>query len=164
MSGWIYIASNPSYAGQIKIGFTERHPENRMAELSKASGVPTPFRLEYAEHVTEPAEVELKLLQKLSYVRTTANREFFRLSVRRAIAHVAEICEPFRTDLGHSTAKHWTDRHGDPKALPEPVDLDDERPRTRIYQCPRCGTRWRIPRRMDSYWFECPKCAYRTRL
>jgi hypothetical protein len=45
--GYIYILINPSLEGLIKVGKTTRDPIDHAVELSKATGVPTPFIVAY---------------------------------------------------------------------------------------------------------------------
>jgi hypothetical protein len=44
--GYIYVLSNPSMPGIVKVGRTFREPRARAAELSASTGVPTPFKIE----------------------------------------------------------------------------------------------------------------------
>jgi len=77
--GWVYCLSNPSMPGLLKVGITERTPEERAKELS-TTGVPTPFVIEFAKRVKNPAQKEATLhalLEKYAE-RTNARREFFR--------------------------------------------------------------------------------------
>jgi len=77
--GWVYCLSNPSMPGLLKVGITERTPEERAKELS-TTGVPTPFVIEFAKRVKNPAQKESTLhalLEKYAE-RTNARREFFR--------------------------------------------------------------------------------------
>lgn len=77
--GWVYCLSNPSMPDLVKIGMTERTPEERAKELS-TTGVPTPFVIEFAKKVKNPAQKEATLhalLEKYAE-RTNARREFFR--------------------------------------------------------------------------------------
>ena len=77
--GWVYCLSNPSMPELVKIGMTERTPEERAKELS-TTGVPTPFVIEFAKKVKNPAQKEATLhalLEKYAE-RTNARREFFR--------------------------------------------------------------------------------------
>ena len=55
--GYVYVLTNPSIRG-VKIGRTDREPADRAAELSGASGIPTPFKVFYAQRVSDPANVE----------------------------------------------------------------------------------------------------------
>ena len=43
----IYIMSNSSIPGLLKIGYTGKSAEQRVKELSKPTGIPTPFKLEF---------------------------------------------------------------------------------------------------------------------
>jgi hypothetical protein len=77
--GYVYCFSNPSMPGLLKVGITERTPEERAKELS-TTGVPTPFVIEFAKRVKSPAQKEATLhalLEKYAE-RTNARREFFR--------------------------------------------------------------------------------------
>lgn len=46
-TGYIYILYNQTANGFVKIGKTQRNPEDRSKELSSATGVPTPFTVVY---------------------------------------------------------------------------------------------------------------------
>lgn len=48
MEGWVYVLSNPCMPGIYKIGMTTTSPEVRARELSSATGVPAPFKVEAA--------------------------------------------------------------------------------------------------------------------
>jgi hypothetical protein len=43
LSGFVYLLSNPSMPGLLKIGYTERDVTERAAEISAATGVPEPY-------------------------------------------------------------------------------------------------------------------------
>ncbi len=45
-NGYVYVLMNSSMRGLVKIGKTEREPEERAKELSASTGVPTPFMVE----------------------------------------------------------------------------------------------------------------------
>ena len=46
LNGYVYILSNPWMPNLIKIGFTTRDIQERLAELNSATGVPEPFIIE----------------------------------------------------------------------------------------------------------------------
>ena len=85
MKGWVYIAVNESLPGQVKIGFSDRHPEQRMQELYNTS-IPTPFRCAYAGLVDYPNKIEQEIHRRLESVRISPAREFFTLDIASAIA------------------------------------------------------------------------------
>ena len=85
--GYVYVMINPSLEGMVKIGKTTRDPNERVKELSSATGVPTPFILIYYKkfnncHLAE--EMIHQLLQEQGY-RVSDNREFFKMSPTDAI-------------------------------------------------------------------------------
>lgn len=90
--GYIYILSNKSMPGLVKIGRTDRQPEDRARELS-TTGVPTPFRIEYSIFVQDSVASEAnvhKILEKRG-CRRSQMREFFELSVQEAIELVKVV-------------------------------------------------------------------------
>ena len=91
MKGWVYILSNESLNGLIKIGFSTKDPENRARELSGDTGVPTPFVVEYEVLVDDPHGCEQKAHKLLSENRVNQKREFFQCTIDRAIETVKEI-------------------------------------------------------------------------
>lgn len=91
---YLYILSNPSMPGLIKVGKTTTHPDQRMAELH-STGVPTPFELECSFAVPDCHESERKAHNALNAYRVANNREFFRLSVQSAIKTIIEVIGPF---------------------------------------------------------------------
>ena len=91
--GFIYILTNPSLVGIVKIGKTTRSPANRVAELSSATGVPTPFQLVYYAEFADcdAAERALHGLFTDRNARVADNREFFRIAPHEAITAVVTL-------------------------------------------------------------------------
>lgn len=86
MEGIIYILSNPSMPGIIKIGKTTKEDVKlRMKELY-SSGVPLPFECEYAARVKSIDDVEKALHTAFSPNRLNPRREFFEIESGQAIA------------------------------------------------------------------------------
>ena len=81
--GYVYILSNPSIKG-IKIGLTERHVIERLKELNRATGVPTPFKVEYYTETKDCYALERAMHKYYSKKRISNQREFFKLSIWRA--------------------------------------------------------------------------------
>jgi hypothetical protein len=82
MSGYIYCLSNPTMPGLLKIGMTERTPEERIKELA-TTGVPANFVIEIAKKVANVKEKEKimhKLLEDSGY---NPQREFFTISLEK---------------------------------------------------------------------------------
>ena len=82
----VYILTNPVMPNLIKIGCTDRAIEDRLKELSSASGVPVPFECFLAVEVANYEEVERALHQAFGDRRINLKREFFELSPDKAAA------------------------------------------------------------------------------
>jgi hypothetical protein len=78
--GWIYVLVNSSTPGMAKVGRTARPPTDRAAELSAATGVPTPFVVAFDQAFADCCEAERMIHQELDRrgLRIAPNREFFR--------------------------------------------------------------------------------------
>ncbi len=86
--GIVYLLTNPVMPGLVKIGMTTRKDiDARMKELY-STGVPLPFKCEYACKVkkSECAKLESALHEAFAPYRINANREFFRIHVDQAKA------------------------------------------------------------------------------
>jgi len=73
MIGFIYIMSNPSLPGQLKIGKTSKDPQLRLRRLSNTS-VPTKFSLDYFALVDDFDYVETQVHVMLSASRVDESR------------------------------------------------------------------------------------------
>lgn len=82
--GWVYILTNPSMPGLVKIGLTTRSLETRAAELAAATGVPVPFVIAWGRAVSDCAYVERVVHRMLDDRRVSGKREFFRCDVKTA--------------------------------------------------------------------------------
>ena len=79
--GYIYCLSNESMPGLLKVGMTTRSPEDRARELH-TTGIPLPFKVDFAKKVTNPNDIEALIHGRLSHYHERVNprREFFRVS------------------------------------------------------------------------------------
>jgi hypothetical protein len=84
-SGILYVLTNPVMPGLVKIGLTTQTVEERIRELSSATGVPVRFECYFAAEVPSMAEKEHRLHQIFLEVRVNPNREFFRIDPERAV-------------------------------------------------------------------------------
>lgn len=85
--GYVYVMTNASIEGQVKIGKTTRDPYERAKELSSATGVPTPFVVVFYKPFKDCHFAEKTIhqyLEKRGY-RVNNNREFFNISTTEAI-------------------------------------------------------------------------------
>jgi hypothetical protein len=79
-------------AGLLKIGYTTKPLEERVAELNNATGVPTDFAVEAFFEVEEPENLEKAIHRALAKHRIRKQREFFRLLKIDAIRIIQEGC------------------------------------------------------------------------
>jgi hypothetical protein len=90
-AGYVYVMTNPSMPGLVRIGETRDHPHKRAKQLSRPSGVPSPFRVAFHVEVANSARMEALVHKALNKVRVSSRREFFQLSVPRAIELVQQV-------------------------------------------------------------------------
>lgn len=95
MADYVYVLKNETMQGLVKIGFTTRPPEQRVAELSSSSGVPMSFAVIHARPVSDGRAAEQAVHRFLDKYRVSREREFFRLPVEKAIAGVDFVCADF---------------------------------------------------------------------
>ena len=84
--GYIYILSNAAMPGLLKIGRTDRHPEQRAREL-RTTGVPQPFLLEHYVGVEDSvrAEAQVHNFLQTNGGRLSSDREFFSSNLEDAV-------------------------------------------------------------------------------
>ena len=95
---WVYVMSNVSMPGLIKIGMTTTSPQQRSEELGSATGVPTPFRMEYSLKVSNALQLERRIHQELAAYRVNRRREFFELDVKKAVRTINSLAQRNRAD------------------------------------------------------------------
>ena len=108
MSEYVYILINSSLPGLLKIGKTSRTPEERAAELSQNTNMPTPFMVAYEEQIPDSTTAEKFIHEELKNqgYRINDSREFFSIPLKEAIqivslvaSHVREIYEDKNEEL-----------------------------------------------------------------
>ena len=77
--GFVYVLSNEIMPDIYKIGFTDRSPRQRAADLSNTS-IPTHYQVISHWEVENPIGVEKELHKIFSDKRVANNREFFKLT------------------------------------------------------------------------------------
>jgi hypothetical protein len=70
--------------GYVKIGFTDKTPEERALQLSRSTGVILPFKVEWAFHCYNGEQLEKEVHRHLESSRIMGNREFFDLKLEEA--------------------------------------------------------------------------------
>jgi hypothetical protein len=82
--GYVYVLTNETMPGLIKIGSTKKDPLKRASSLSSHTGVPGSFKVAYSLIVGNYRLIEKMTHERLNIHRVQQNREFFRLSVNDA--------------------------------------------------------------------------------
>jgi len=81
---WVYILSNPTQPGLLKIGYTKNLPEKRAKQISSATGVALPYKVEWAYQCFNGEMVEREVHHKLKAQRINSSKEFFQISLEEA--------------------------------------------------------------------------------
>ncbi len=81
---WVYILSNPTTPGLLKIGYTKKQPEERAKQISAATGVALPYRVEWAYKCFNGETVEREVHHKLKNYRVNNSKEFFQINLEEA--------------------------------------------------------------------------------
>ena len=88
---WVYVLSNASQPGLLKIGYTKNTPDERAKQIANATGVPIPYKVEWAFHCYDGFSLEQEVHHKLGEYRVNNNREFFQISLDEAKDTIMEI-------------------------------------------------------------------------
>ena len=88
---WVYVLSNALQPGIYKIGYTNKHPEERAKQISNATGVAIPYDVEFAFHCYNGLMLEGEIHKKLSGYRVNNQREFFQLSLEEIKTSIEEL-------------------------------------------------------------------------
>lgn len=82
----VYVLTNPAMPGLVKIGRTNQEDANVRIGQLYTTGVPFPFKLEFACKVSNSEEVEKALHIAFAPYRKNPKREFFSIEPDQAIA------------------------------------------------------------------------------
>ena len=94
---WVYVLSNPSLPKEyLKIGYTKLKPEERATQISSATGVPTPYKVEWAYKCFNGEIVERMTHEKLKAFRVNNKKEFFHISLEEAKDNIILIGNKFK--------------------------------------------------------------------
>jgi len=92
-SGYVYILTNVSLPGMLKVGRTLRDSRSRARELF-TSGLPTPFQVAFEIFSDEYEKLEADFHQELQDFRVSNNREFFKYPLDKAITLLQKLNSP----------------------------------------------------------------------
>ena len=92
--GYVYVMRSGSHGLDVyKIGKTERSPDVRANELTRATGVPTPFGVLASWEVGDVDLVEREAHRRLKSYRVSRRREFFRARLSTIVEEINRIVE-----------------------------------------------------------------------
>jgi hypothetical protein len=159
MRGWVYVITNKTMPGLVKVGHTLKDPDLRAGELSH-TGSAGPYDVEYEVMVRDPRNIEQRAHLALRGV--LADKEWFRCTVGHAVEVIRQIVgnniilEDFR---GESTS---TDSSAEDIASPITVGANTAVPlrQTGTYagNCTHCGTSFKVTLTRGENAARCPKC------
>lgn len=87
----VYILENSSMPGIIKIGYTKGDPNDRADQLSKGTGVPTPYKVVFSYSCFNGERIERAVHKYFKKQRVNNDREFFSVTVDEAKTVINEI-------------------------------------------------------------------------
>lgn len=90
LPGWVYVISNPSMPGIVKIGMTSVNVPRRLAQLSSGTSVAMPFELEWSGWFDDCVKAE-SLAHDQFRERRINGREFFKISPEEAAKFLSQI-------------------------------------------------------------------------
>lgn len=89
-NGFVYVMTNPSMPGLVKVGMSARNPALRAKDDDLTStGVPTPFEVQYSALFDDMRKAEKLAHQKLSEYHY--NKEFFKTDIATAIYVIESV-------------------------------------------------------------------------
>lgn len=128
--GYLYVLANSVMPNMIKVGKTTRSPEERAVELSRATGLPTPFIVVYEQLFADCSEAEVFVhayLEAKGY-RVADNREFFNAPVSMVVKAISLAPNPIENQLPNQESEEDSDlidRSGNYGELDD-LSLDEE--------------------------------------
>ena len=93
---WVYVLSNLTSPGLLKIGYTKKLPEERAKQISSATGVALPYKVEWAYQCFNGEMVEREVHHKLKAQRVNSSKEFFQISLEEAKETINLIGNKFK--------------------------------------------------------------------
>ncbi|MEY4978026.1 MAG: hypothetical protein RLZZ352_296 [Pseudomonadota bacterium] len=128
--GYLYVLANSAMPNMVKVGKTTRSPEERAVELSKATGLPTPFIVVYEQLFANCSEAEYFVHTYLGSkgYRVADNREFFNAPVSIVIKAISLAPNAIEDQLSNQESEEdddLIDRSENYDELDD-LSLDDE--------------------------------------
>lgn len=109
--GILYFLVNRAMPGLLKVGYTLNALEQRLSQLN-STGVPFPFTVGASFLVKNPKKIEQEIHVLLKPYRVNDNREFFSISLQKALEtvsssllkHVSISCDSIKEENDETSA------------------------------------------------------------
>lgn len=95
---YVYILTNDTMPGLVKIGYTKNDPSKRARQINAATGVAMDFNVEWAYPCYNGFELEQEVHRYLDSFRLNKNREFFRMTVEEAKSVVERLGKRYNVE------------------------------------------------------------------
>ncbi len=98
---YVYVLTNPSIPGIVKIGYTERNVFDRLREINSAPGVVIPWNVAWSYKCPQGRALESEIHSHLEHMglRPNVKREGFSISVTDAIKIIEELGQKYQKPL-----------------------------------------------------------------
>jgi hypothetical protein len=172
MAGFVYIMSNPSFvSGRIKIGKSDRDPEEfRKPELD-GTAIPEPFEVEYYAFVDDHDELERTLHETFNYARVNKSREFFDVPIEEVIEEIKRIAQ-IKFEVNNyieeteEEASQQEPYVREERSISSIKEVREEAPQREIYSrtrygsyvCEECSTPFSVTVVRGESHTRCPEC------
>jgi hypothetical protein len=144
-AGFVYVLENETIPGLLKIGSTEKDPDERAKELT-TTGVPVSFKVVYRRYVADNKLVEELVHKALESQggRRNNNREFFEVSIAEAIRVIESISPEQDGSTLDRVHGYWVGEsiylHTELPGYAEPIDEKEvERLKVKLTEIARIG-------------------------
>jgi hypothetical protein len=164
MRGWVYVITNATMPGLVKIRHTLKDPDLRANELSH-TGSAGPYVVEYEVMVRDPRNAEQRAHLALKGV--LESKEWFRCSVAQAVDVVRKIVgnniilEDFRTEQASNASNlNYGGPQRESPTSTTTLATTTEFVHTGTYggNCKHCGTHFKVTLMRGETAARCPKC------
>jgi len=91
----VYILSNPAMPGLYKIGHTKSDAFNRATQISRGTGVPQDFQVEWCLRCFKAERIERETHRHFKAQRVNRRKEFFREDIDTIKTAIVEIARKY---------------------------------------------------------------------
>ena len=101
---YIYVLTNDTMPGLVKVGFTKNKPSERVKQINAATGVAQDFTVEYQFPCfnAHDLEKEIHIYLESQGFRVNKSKEFFNITVQQAISVIERIGDPYKMQENES--------------------------------------------------------------